>query len=365
MKKKFWIVNQVNSFTAEILLYGFIGEYEAIDDAAFITDLRTLENTFSTINIRVNCGGGDVYKGLTIFNAIRNSKASINGFVDGIAASMGAVIIAACTNVQMSKYARYMTHRVTGYNGGNADDMRNFADQLDQLENIIAEIIAKRTGLTAADAKTKYITNQDRWIGADQALQEKIIDGIYDAEPIALPATENNAQQLFNAYHKIFNISSLQKTENMKSIALLLGLAENATEQEVSAAISALITAKSKAENAIEAANKQKVKALVDGAIQCKQLTESDRPSFEAMALVNYDNTAAVIAKIPVSRKPTEIINGKNPDVPGADDTAEVDSWDKMMAKGENFVKEFKKTNAAQYAQFYKTNYGRDLPVVE
>ncbi|HEX8460915.1 MAG TPA: head maturation protease, ClpP-related, partial [Segetibacter sp.] len=166
-KKKFWTVNKVNTKTAEMLIYGFIGQYEEIDDAEFIKDLRQLEAAYADINFRINCGGGDVYKGLAIYNSIRNSKCNTTSYVDGIAASMGAVIAASTNKTYMSKYARFMTHRVTGFCGGNSDDLRNFAIEFDNYELSIAEILANKTGLTKEAAKTKYITNKDRWISAE------------------------------------------------------------------------------------------------------------------------------------------------------------------------------------------------------
>ncbi|MBS1641554.1 MAG: ATP-dependent Clp protease proteolytic subunit [Bacteroidetes bacterium] len=349
MKKKFWIVNKVNAFTAEVLMYGFIGEYEAIDDAAFITDLRTLEQTYSTINIRVNCGGGDVYKGLAIFNAIKNSKSDIKGFVDGIAASMGAVICAAIKpgNLQMSKYSRYMTHRVTGFTGGNADEMRAYADELDQLENIISAIISERTGLTVEEAKSKYITNKDRWISADQALQEKIIDGIYDAEPVAVPDNETNQQLIYNAYNKAFNSYSLNNN-NMKEVALQLGLLENASEADIKAAVKKLQEAKQEAENKITEAAKARAKALITNAINAKKITESERAEYELNALNNYEFTEKALNKIYPTRKITEMINRKdNTATAFVDD--EIDTWEKLIGRGDEFVAEFKKNNKLDY----------------
>lgn len=351
MKKKFWVINKVNAFTAEVLLYGFIGEFEAIDDAAFITDLRTLENTYSTINIRVNCGGGDVYKGLTIFNAIRNSKATINGFVDGIAASMGAVIIAACNNVQMSKYARYMTHRVMGGSFGSADDMRVFADQLDELETIISKILAKRTGLSDDDAKAKYITDKDRWIGADQALQEKLIDGIYDADPVPVPANETNAQQLFNAFNKVYNIIQSNQTE-MKEIALLLGLPENATETEIKVAIQKVQNEAKTLKDAALASAKARAKKLVDAAIANKQLLETDRQTFEALAENNFEAAEATIAKIPGVKKATEIIHGATAIV-AESATDEIDSWEKLGQQSDEFVAKFRAEQPTKFQELH------------
>lgn len=363
MNKNFWICNILNNTTAEMLLYGFIGEYEAIDDAAFITDLRNLEAQYATINIRVNCGGGNVYSGLAIFNAIRNCKAKTVGFIDGIAASMGAICVLACDEKQMSKYARYMTHRVTGFNGGNADSMRLYAEQLEQLENTLSTIIAEQTGLTQEEAKAKYITDADRWIGAEQALTEKLIQGIYDAAPVTLPETEADPLQLYNAYHSIFNISQ-PKNEDMKAIALLLGLPENATEAEITTAIGTMKTAKENAENATKLAVQAKAKALVTNAIANKQLVETDRAVFEPLAEANYEAAEAAIAKIPVAKKPNQVINMATQKLDGAaPENTEADNWENLLKQGNAVVAACKKDEPLRYRELYKAHYGFE-PVI-
>jgi len=349
MKKKFWVCNQVDTTTAEILLYGYIGQYEEIDDAAFVMDLRILESQYSTINMRVNCGGGDVYQGLTIFNAIRNSKAKIIGWIDGIAASMGTVVVSGCSEVHMSKYGRYMTHRVRGFAGGNADQLRTYADEMEQLEDNISAILAKRTGLSKEDAKAKYITEKDRWIGADQALTEKLIDTIYDAEPVSLPA-DNSVEKAFSAFQQQFQNRLYNQTENMKEIALSLGLPENATEAQITAAINKLKADKKTAEDSALAALKANAKALVSKAILEGKFVEGEREQLEADALANYDGTKRMIDKIPPSKKPSKLLNLENKsNGEEDDDPTEVKDWESLIAKGEAFVANFKKENATQY----------------
>lgn len=334
-------------------MYGYIGQYEEIDDASFVLDLRTLEAKYANINIRVNCGGGDVYKGMTIFNSIKNSKSFITVFIDGIAASMGAVICAAARKVQMSKYARYMTHRVYAQMGGNADEMRAFADEMEQLETNIASIIGKRTGLTTEEAKTKYINDKDRWIGAEQAMTEKLVDEIYDADPVQVPDS-NDIQNVFNAYQHQFD-NSLQKPNDMKAIALLLGLPENATEAQIEAALKQLKESLTTAQNSALVANKAKAKALVDMAIQNKQLIEGDRAMFEPLAETNYEAAVAAISKIPTAKKPSQLINNKDLKIDGVElDTEGVTKWEELTAKGEDFAAEFKKTNPEVYAKLLK-----------
>src|SRR5436190_12627201 len=162
MKKvKFWIVNEVNPMQAIILMYGYIGDYEAIDDAAFVMDLQNLASKYPEILIRVNCGGGNVWKGMVIYNAIKENRDKIKIKIDGVAASMGAIfpLGAKKENVSISKYGRVMTHRVSTGMFGNADELRAMATELEAWENSFSEILAERTGLTKEEAKKKYIVS--------------------------------------------------------------------------------------------------------------------------------------------------------------------------------------------------------------
>lgn len=360
MKKKFWAVNTINQHTAEIMLYGFIGEYENIDDAAFVADLRTLEESYRTINLRINCGGGSIYMGLAIFNAIRNSKAEIHGYIDGIAASMGTIVAAACARLHMSKYAKYMTHRAQGVSVGNAEDMRAYASQLEQLEESISEIFAKRTGLTKEAAKDKYITNTDRWIGADQALAEKLIDSIYDADPIEIPVPENAAaiQSVYAAYNAVLNPK--QKTNEMKEIALALGLPENATDAQILAAINKLSERKTTAENALTKFKEARAKALVAQAKTDKKIVDADVPEFEALVLENYEAAEKIMSKIPSMVKPSHLINRQDGKVPGGETIEDADSWEKLVKQGHAVVAALKKNDPVKYSTHYKAHYGFD-----
>lgn len=95
-----------------ILLYGDIGEHEDVRSGDIARELIEAEAAYKKIDVRINSNGGDVYAGIAIFNAFRNSKADITIYVDGIAASMASVIALCGKPVKMSKYARLMLHSV-------------------------------------------------------------------------------------------------------------------------------------------------------------------------------------------------------------------------------------------------------------
>jgi ATP-dependent Clp protease protease subunit len=219
--QKFWIVNKVNKNTAEILLYGYIDPYD-VNASDFVKELRSLEKDYSTINVRINSGGGSVFEGFAIFNAIRQSSATINTYIDGLAASMASIIAVAGKKVYISKVGQIMTHQPSTGGYGTSEDMRKNAELLDALEKALNGIYASKTGLTLDDSKTKFMNGKDNWFNADQAIVEKLADEIYDAEPISLPSTAISEKDKWSAFNTqrfaaIFNPSQNEKN-NMEKI---------------------------------------------------------------------------------------------------------------------------------------------------
>lgn len=86
-----------------ILLYGDIGEYDDnVRSGDIARELLEAEALTGKVDVRINSNGGEVYSGIAIFNALKNSKADITIYVDGIAASMASVIALCGKPVQMS-----------------------------------------------------------------------------------------------------------------------------------------------------------------------------------------------------------------------------------------------------------------------
>lgn len=218
----FLIVNKTNDGYAEIFVYGYIGDSwseEGVTAAAFTKELRKLEKEYSLIKVRINSGGGSVFDGIAMFNAIRQCKVDTEAYIDGVAASMAMPLAFACKKVYISKFSHGMSHRVTGGGYGNADDMRQTAKLMEDLEGNIAEIIAERTGLTPEAAKKKYLNNSDRWINAQEALKEGLVDGIYDGEQVDAPKNSATAMELMNNYNTV--LLNKLNTDTTETIILI------------------------------------------------------------------------------------------------------------------------------------------------
>ena len=126
-----------------ILLYGDIGEYDDnVRSGDIARELLEAEALTGKVDVRINSNGGEVYSGIAIFNALKNSKADITIYVDGIAASMASVIALCGKPVQMSRYARLMLHSVQGGCYGNKDEMKDCIREIEALEDTLCEMYA-------------------------------------------------------------------------------------------------------------------------------------------------------------------------------------------------------------------------------
>ena len=144
MSKKNTFLNIIPSGdTATILLYGDVGDGEKVDSGRVVSELLALSSTYQHIAVRINSRGGDVFEGMAIYNALRQADGDVKIYVDGLAASIAAVIALCGKPLYMSPYAKLMLHNVSGGTYGNAEELRQVASQMETLQGNLAEMIAK------------------------------------------------------------------------------------------------------------------------------------------------------------------------------------------------------------------------------
>lgn len=189
------VINRLSD-KAEILFYGQIG-YGGILAKDFVTQLTSLEKSFKQIDLRINCTGGDVFEGIAIINAIRKSPANIVGYIDSVAASMGAIIVLSLKESYINKYARLMTHRVQGGCLGDADALQQRAELVRGLDDDLVNIIAIKAKIGKEQARKEYVNGQDKWISANEAVRLGLVNGMFDGDVIS--------QNVNNAFSDIHN----------------------------------------------------------------------------------------------------------------------------------------------------------------
>lgn len=308
---QFWITNKINKDTAEIYLYGYIDPYD-VSAGDFIKELRSLEKEYANINVRINSGGGSVFEGLAIYNAMQQSSANIETFVDGLAASMASIIALAGRVCHMSKSAMIMTHQPSVGSYGNSEEHRKNAQLLDGLETTMCSIYSAKTGKTNEECKKCFLNGKDNWFNAEEAKSAMLVDDIYDSPTIERPKEKNDAKNVWNMYNKqkfaaIFTDKNLNNTDmKVLSPAALtaLNLTDTAEQSAIDTAIIALASKASKADSLqtqLTTATDAKTTAETKLAEALKVNDEKEVNALLEVALnVDKKITAALSAKLKV-----------------------------------------------------------------
>lgn len=163
---------------AELLIYGDIGPSfwgDGVSAADFVKMLDEV-GAVDELDVRLNSYGGDVYDGLTIYKRLQEHKATVTMHVDGIAASIASVIAMAGDKIIVAEAGRFMIHDALTIVVGNAADMRETADVLDQTSEQIAGVYAARTGKTASEFREKM--KAETWLSAKEAVVLGLADEI-------------------------------------------------------------------------------------------------------------------------------------------------------------------------------------------
>lgn len=300
-----------------ILLYGDIGDYDSVRSGDIARELLEAEAAYGKIDVRINSNGGEVYAGIAIFNALRNSKADITIYVDGIAASISCVIALCGKPVMMSRYARLMLHSVTGSCYGNKDEMRRCIEEIESLEDTLCEMYATRLGKEKDEIRSTYFDGTDHWLRADEALALGLIDGIYDADPVPEDSTPDQVFQIFNNRLKQplndiqMNLDELKKRPHFKNCASdedflrEIGVLETEAGKvpglntEVSRLTGELKVFQDKAK-ADEEVSRNK---LLDDAQNDGRIDATTRPIFENLLIKDRENGEKALEKLAPKRK--------------------------------------------------------------
>lgn len=169
----FNFVNKDNGETAEIYIYGAIVDYKWDETDPEVTPIEFRDKMLEipnakTLKLFINSPGGNVFAGLSIYHMLKRHAANKTCYVDGIAASISAVIAMACDKIVIPKTAMMLVHKplINGWVTGNADTFRSIADDLDKVEVPIVEAYVAKTGLNADKirevmAKDAYMTGEE------------------------------------------------------------------------------------------------------------------------------------------------------------------------------------------------------------
>jgi len=126
----------------------------------------------------INSPGGSVYAGLGIYDTMHYIKPDVATICTGLAASMGAVLLAGGAAGKRSAlpHSRVMIHQPSGGAQGVATDMEINLKEMLKLKNELYEIISNHSGQTFD--KVHKDSERDYWMIADEAKEYGMIDEV-------------------------------------------------------------------------------------------------------------------------------------------------------------------------------------------
>ena len=365
MKQEFKNIIKVDGKTV-IMLYGEVGEGCSVDSNRVVSELFAIENQGCKIEVRINSQGGDVFSGMAIYNALRQSKSDIKIYIDGVAASIAAIIALCGKPLFMSPYAKLMLHNVSGGTYGNASELRQTAEQMEVLQTNLATMVAERLGMTAEAVVEKYFDGEDHWISASEALDMKLIDGIYEMDEVKdAPTTTEGIYNYFNnrldfkpqnkremaLIDDIMKIPSFEnKTESSAIVAHIVELTNKATKAD---ALSKTVETY-KAE--LEKLHKEQDEALISQAVKAGKISQEQVETFKELLKNDRENAIKLINGMK-SRVQNRAVDFINIDKHNPENFANK-SWDEIDK--ENSLGALKQQNFTLFKNLYKEKFGVD-----
>jgi len=136
------------------------------------------EDEKKDIKLYINTPGGSVTDGLAIYDTMQFIKPDVSTICVGLAASMGAVLLAAGAKGKrlVLPNAQILIHQVMGGAEGQAADIKIKAEQILKIRDRLNQILAKHTNQNLKNVEKD--TDRDYYMTAEEAVKYGIIDKV-------------------------------------------------------------------------------------------------------------------------------------------------------------------------------------------
>lgn len=134
------------------------------------------------INIYINSPGGEVTSGLLIYDVMQSLTVPVNTYCTGLAASMGAVLLAGGRKGRryILPHSKTMIHEplISGGVGGSATSIHNISESIMKTKDMLDRILAKHTGKSLKEVKKA--TAYDHYMNATESVEFGICDQVVE-----------------------------------------------------------------------------------------------------------------------------------------------------------------------------------------
>lgn len=136
------------------------------------------EDPDKDIQLYINSPGGSVTAGFAIYDTMKDVKCDISTICIGLAASMGAFLLAGGTKGK--RYAlsnsEIMIHQPSGGSKGQATDLKIMADYIMNNKRKLNTILSENTGKSIEEIERD--TDRDNFMNAEEAKKYGLIDKV-------------------------------------------------------------------------------------------------------------------------------------------------------------------------------------------
>ena len=326
-KKFHYEVNNQNLAVPEILIYGYIGQWEEVDYKRFQNTFREILSKTKELTVRMHCGGGSVYEGLAIYDLMRSSDAYIKVIVEGMAASMGSIIALGGDEITMTENAFFMMHSAKMGCYGTKASMLSAHEQLTNVEIRLVEIYKERISADDAIIASWFTGEKDTWLDSTKCLEYKICDEVIkptkkrlltdDAKDIV----NKTPEEMFAAFdgeipNEIKNQTEVimkQRLLSMLAIASITNsLSATSNEDEIFTALDQVF-AKAKrvdeAEAKINALALSNATTIIEAAIVAGKLTAAEKQEWIDNAINNPEMVEKALSRMIGKVDPNDLLN--------------------------------------------------------
>lgn len=299
--------------------------------------------------LRISSGGGNWLDAQNIYAMIQASPLNIDTYNDGLAASSASLLLMAGRKRYMAEHARLMIHNCASPAYGGIGDLQNAITQQVHINESLAVIYQKRTGLPLERIQ-EMMNSGDFWMSAQQALDWGFIDVIVPT-PYSAPAaavTAHLAAAEVTASLATYYDTLLTSSIPMKNVLLpilaaagVVAVSAASPDSEIAAAVQAVFTERDALKQTsetqalalgeatakvaeLEAAKKdtdgkleklekeatdnataqaeEKANTVVNNAVKEGRIVAAAAPGFLAMARADIGSVTATLALMPAKK---------------------------------------------------------------
>lgn len=171
--------------TGHVFIYGAIGTGPG--EVSLKNVKAQIEQNSSATELEVHffSPGGDVFEGYAIYNALVKTGKKRIGHIEGLCASISTLIAFSCDEIWMDRVAEFMVHnpKISDLKG-DANEIRNAADQLDKIKNILVDVAgqrAARNNKPISKEKLWQLYDNETWLNAQETVSIGFADRVVDA----------------------------------------------------------------------------------------------------------------------------------------------------------------------------------------